>query len=245
MGFVGPSCPMVDAGIIARIGALHAPRRLMVPGEWTVQTLQDLFTPYRDIYFAGVRENRGIRPRDCGTTPQIVHLTGIQRNQVEDHILSTLHTVKHSMGLSLRHDMDKETMDIEFLDKDEADTFLFQFQPILAEQKDLTATAVETANLNPMTVFALSLGAKRALWLGLRNKKVSNDNSGEMMSIRYRTSVPVPYASLVVFFVGVYAAMNALIGLEKGGNLLFLLALNVEVPLQTDWDYRYTPSSLS
>ncbi|KAK0488147.1 hypothetical protein EDD18DRAFT_1191471, partial [Armillaria luteobubalina] len=209
---------------------LHASRRLMVPGERTVQTLQDLFTPYGDVCFAGVRENRGIRPGDCGTTPRTVHITGIQRNQVEDHVLSTLRSVKRSTGLSLCHGADKETMDIEILDKDEADTFLFQFQPILAEQKNLTATAVETANLNPMTAFALSLGAKRALWLGLQNKKASDDNVslirtvlsqfGEVMSIRYRASVPVPYASLVVFFADVYAAMNALIGLEKGGNLL-------------------------
>ncbi|KAK0207761.1 hypothetical protein IW262DRAFT_1469098 [Armillaria fumosa] len=145
---------------------------------------------------------------------------------VEDHVLSTLRSVKRSTGLSLHHGVDKETMDIEIL----ADTFLFQFQPILAEQKNLTATAVETANLNPMMAFALSLGAKQALWLGLQNKKASNDNIslirtvlsqfGEVMSIRYCASVPVPYASLVVFFADVYAAMNALIGLEKGGNLL-------------------------
>ncbi|KAK0497019.1 hypothetical protein EDD18DRAFT_1164987 [Armillaria luteobubalina] len=255
MSFVGPSRPMVDAGIVARIGALHASRRLMVPGEWTVQTLQDLFTPYGDVCFAGVRENRGIvdflnivdaikayealqkhnvafrrDPETVGTTPRTVHITGIQRNQVEDHVLTTLRAVKRSTGLSLRHDADKETLDIEFLDKDEADTFLSQFQPILTEQKNFTATAVETPNLHPMMAFALSLGAKRALWIGLRNKKANDDNVslirtvlsqfGEVMSIRYRASVPVPYASLVVFFADVYAAMNALIGLEKGGNLL-------------------------
>ncbi len=153
MSFVGPSRPVVDVGIIARIGAWHASRRLIIPGEWTVQTLQDLFTPYGAVCYAGVRENRGVveflniadaikvidpvvfvylwflistfrRTRLCnsitlcfaeirtvwGTTPRKVHITGIQRNQVEDHVLTTLRAVKRSTGLSLRHDADKETM---------------------------------------------------------------------------------------------------------------------------------------
>ncbi|SJL00804.1 uncharacterized protein ARMOST_04118 [Armillaria ostoyae] len=259
MRFVGPSRPVVDAGIVARIGALHASRRLEIPGEWTVQTLQDLFTPYGAVCFAGVRENRGVvdflniadaikayealqqhnvafrrDPDRVGTTPRTVHITGIQRNQVEDHVLTTLRAVKRSTGLSLRHDADKETMDIEFFDKDEADTFLSHFQPILAEQKNLAATAVETPNLHPMTALALNLGAKRALWIGLRSKKANDADAslvrtvlsqfGKVMSVRYRASVPAPYSSLVVFFTDVYAAMNALIGLEKGGHLLAAFA---------------------
>ncbi|KAK0505496.1 hypothetical protein EDD18DRAFT_1129587 [Armillaria luteobubalina] len=235
MSFVGPSCPMVDARIIMRIGALHASRRLMVLGEWTVQTLQDLFTPYGDVYFASVYE-------------------ALQKHNVAFH-------------------RDPET-DIKFLDKDEADTFLFQFQPILAEQKNLTATAVETANLNPMTAFALSLGEKRALWLGLWNKKASDDNvsliqtvlsqSGKMMSIRYHASVPVPYASLVVFFVerrklALFAGSEVKFakwnGVEDPPEVrrVVISGLTIPVPSQELFvevppkrqDYWYTPSSLS
>ncbi|KAK0211109.1 hypothetical protein DFS33DRAFT_1379079 [Desarmillaria ectypa] len=258
MSFVGPSRPVVDAGIIARIGAWHASRRLEIPGEWTVQALQDLFTPYGAVCFTGIRENRGLvdflniadaikayealqqhkvafrrDPDPVGTTPRTVHITGIQRNQVEDHVLTTLRAVKRSTGLSLRHDANKETMDIEFFDKDEADTFLSHFQPI-AEQKNLTATAVETPNLHPMTMLALNLGARRALWIGLRNKKAKDAKAhlvqtllsqfGEVMFVRHRASVPVPYSSLIVFFTDVYAAMNALIGLEKGGHTLAAFA---------------------
>ncbi|KAK0196738.1 hypothetical protein F5146DRAFT_1153115 [Armillaria mellea] len=259
MSFVGPSRPVVDAGIIARIGALHASRRLVIPGEWTVQTLQDLFTPYGAVCFAGVKENRGVveflnitdaieayealqqrgvvfrrDPDSVGTTPRTVHITSIQKHQVEDNVLATLRAVKRSTGLSLRYDADKETMDIEFFDKDEADTFLSHFEPILAEQQNFTATAVETPNLHPTMALALNLGAKRALRIGLRSKKASDANAslvqtvlsqfGEVMSVRYRASVPAPYSSLVVFFADVYAAMNALIALEKGGYLLAPLA---------------------
>ncbi|KAK0484055.1 hypothetical protein IW261DRAFT_1561832 [Armillaria novae-zelandiae] len=232
MSFVGPSRPMVDAGIVARIGALHASRRLMVPGEWTVQKLQDFFTPYGAVCFAGVRENRGIVDF-LNITDAIKAYEALQKHNVAfrrdpDTVGTTPRT--RSTGLSLRHDTDKETMDIEFFDKDEADTFLSHFQPILADQKNLTATAIETRNLHPMMAFALNLGAKRALWIGLLNKKASDDNVslirtvlsqfGEVMSVSYRASVPVPYASLVIFFADVYAAMNALICLEKGGQLL-------------------------
>ncbi|KAG7448079.1 uncharacterized protein BT62DRAFT_930160 [Guyanagaster necrorhizus] len=258
MSFVGPSRPMVDAGIIARIGAWHASRRLEIPGQWTIQTLQDLFTPYGALCFTGVRENRGLvdflniadaikayealqhhnvafrrDPNPVGTTPRTVHITGIQKNQVEDYVLSSLRAVRHSTGLSLRHDADKETMDIEFFEKDEANTFLSHFQPI-AEQKIFTATAVETPNLHPMMVLALNLGARRALWIGLRNKKAKDATAllvqtvlsqfGEVMFVHHRSSVRAPYSSLVVFFTDVYAAMNALIGLEKGGHLLSAIA---------------------